>query len=171
MSTKETDKDSSKRDTSLLTEKDLRQFKRLLSLIKGSGLEEVSIKLGDLSIRARRSGSRFSARRIESVDTSEALSAPLVSSFSPKEEVVSASHAHFKAPMVGTFYLAQNPQSEPFVKVGDKVEKGQTIGIIEAMKLFNNIEADFSGRIVEILVENATAVEYDQPLFLVDTEK
>ena len=90
MSTKETDKDSSKRDTSLLTEKDLRQFKRLLSLIKGSGLEEVSIKLGDLSIRARRSGSRFSARRIESVDTSEALSAPLVSSFSPKEEVVSA---------------------------------------------------------------------------------
>ena len=73
--------------------------------------------------------------------------------------------------MVGTFYLAQNPQSEPFVKVGDKVEKGQTIGIIEAMKLFNNIEADFSGTIVEILVENATAVEYDQPLFLVDTEK
>jgi acetyl-CoA carboxylase biotin carboxyl carrier protein len=70
--------------------------------------------------------------------------------------------------MIGTFYESPNPESPAFVKVGDKVKQGQTVCIIEAMKLFNEIESEISGTIVEILAENASPVEYDQPLFLVD---
>lgn len=70
--------------------------------------------------------------------------------------------------MIGTFYRSSNPDSESFVQVGDTVKPGQTVCIVEAMKLFNEIESEVSGKIVKILVDNATPVEYDQPLFLVD---
>jgi acetyl-CoA carboxylase biotin carboxyl carrier protein len=73
-----------------------------------------------------------------------------------------------KSPMIGTFYLTANPESPAFVSEGDVIKAGQTVCIIEAMKLFNEIESEISGKIVEILVNNATPVEYDQPLFLVD---
>ncbi|NBV04362.1 MAG: acetyl-CoA carboxylase biotin carboxyl carrier protein, partial [Cytophagia bacterium] len=72
-----------------------------------------------------------------------------------------------KAPMVGTFYRSSGPDKEAFVKVGDKVQKGQTLCIIEAMKLFNEIEAEFGGTVMEILAENAAPVEFDQPLFVI----
>ncbi len=74
-----------------------------------------------------------------------------------------------KSPMIGTFYRSPAPDKPPFVNIGDIVEVGQPLCIIEAMKLFNEIESDVKGRIVKILVENATPVEYDQPLFLIDT--
>ena len=70
--------------------------------------------------------------------------------------------------MIGTFYRSAGPDKEPFVSVGQMVNKGETVCIIEAMKLFNEIEAEFSGKIVKVLVDDATPVEYDQPLFLVD---
>lgn len=73
-----------------------------------------------------------------------------------------------KSPMIGTFYRSAGPDKEPFVKVGDRVEKGQVVCIIEAMKLFNEIESEVSGTIVKVLVDNANPVEYDQPLFLVN---
>ncbi len=72
--------------------------------------------------------------------------------------------------MIGTFYRSPNPDSPPFVSVGDKITKGQTVCIIEAMKLFNEIESEVSGTIVKVLVENATPVEYDQPLYLVEPD-
>ena len=72
-----------------------------------------------------------------------------------------------KAPMVGTFYRSAGPDKEAFVKVGDKVQKGQTLCIIEAMKLFNEIEAEFGGTVIEILAENSAPVEFDQPLFVI----
>lgn len=72
-----------------------------------------------------------------------------------------------KSPIVGTFYRAPNPDSDPFVKVGDQVEKGQTLCIVEAMKIMNEIESEFSGEIKKILVENAEAVEFEQPLFVI----
>ncbi|MFM7747749.1 MAG: acetyl-CoA carboxylase biotin carboxyl carrier protein, partial [Bacteroidota bacterium] len=72
-----------------------------------------------------------------------------------------------KAPMVGTFYRSAGPDKEAFVKVGDKVQKGQTLCIIEAMKLFNEIEAEFAGTVMEILAENSAPVEFDQPLFVI----
>ena len=70
--------------------------------------------------------------------------------------------------MIGTFYLTPNPDSVPFVKLGDAVKVGQTVCIVEAMKLFNEIESEYSGKIVKLLVENASPVEFDQPLFLLD---
>ena len=70
--------------------------------------------------------------------------------------------------MIGTYYNTPNPESDPFVNVGDSVKVGQTVCIIEAMKLFNEIESEFSGKIVKVLVENSSPVEFDQPLFLVD---
>jgi acetyl-CoA carboxylase biotin carboxyl carrier protein len=73
-----------------------------------------------------------------------------------------------KSPMVGTFYRTPNPESPSFVNVGDDVKPGKVVCIIEAMKLFNEIESEISGKIVKVLVENATPVEYDQPLFLVE---
>lgn len=73
-----------------------------------------------------------------------------------------------KSPMIGTFYRSANPESPSFANVGDKIEKGQTVCIVEAMKLFNEIESDVSGTIVKVMVENAQPVEYDQVLFLVD---
>jgi acetyl-CoA carboxylase biotin carboxyl carrier protein len=73
------------------------------------------------------------------------------------------------APMVGTFYRASSPEAAPFIKVGDAVDEGQVVCVIEAMKLFNEIQADVSGRIARVLVDNATPVEYGQPLFVVDT--
>ncbi len=74
-----------------------------------------------------------------------------------------------KSPMIGTFYRSSAPDKPPFVNIGDVVDVGQPLCIIEAMKLFNEIESDVKGKIVKILVENATPVEYDQPLFLIDT--
>jgi acetyl-CoA carboxylase biotin carboxyl carrier protein len=73
-----------------------------------------------------------------------------------------------KSPMIGTFYASASPDSDVFVKIGDSIAVGQTVCIIEAMKLFNEIESEFAGKIVKILVENATPVEYDQPLFIVE---
>jgi len=73
-----------------------------------------------------------------------------------------------KSPMIGTFYVSANPESPPFVNVGDVVKKGQTLCVIEAMKLFNEIESDIAGKIVEVLVEDANPVEYDQPLFVIE---
>jgi acetyl-CoA carboxylase biotin carboxyl carrier protein len=87
----------------------------------------------------------------------------------PKPETPAASKTiEFKAPFIGTFYRAAGPDKPPFVKVGDEVKKGQKLGVIEAMKLFNDIEADFDGKIIKILVENAQPVEYDQALFLIE---
>ncbi|MEX0883071.1 MAG: acetyl-CoA carboxylase biotin carboxyl carrier protein, partial [Cyclobacteriaceae bacterium] len=76
-----------------------------------------------------------------------------------------------KSPMIGTFYRSANPDTDYFVNVGDTVQSGQPVCIIEAMKLFNEVESEISGKIVEILVENASPVEYDQPLFLVEPIK
>lgn len=77
-------------------------------------------------------------------------------------------HYTFKSPMIGTFYRASTPEADPYVKVGDRIEKGQVVCIIEAMKLFNEIESEIEGKVIKVLVEDAQPVEYDQPLFIVD---
>lgn len=88
----------------------------------------------------------------------------------PSEETNEEKKYHIvKSPMIGTFYRSSSPDKPPFVNIGDTVEAGQPLCIIEAMKLFNEIESDAKGKIVKILVDNATPIEYDQPLFLIDT--
>lgn len=79
-----------------------------------------------------------------------------------------SNYVAIKSPMIGTFYRAPSPEKDVFVQVGDKVDKGQTVCVVEAMKLFNEIESEVSGKIVKVVVDNAAPVEYDQPLFLVD---
>lgn len=111
-----------------------------------------------------RSGAPAAVRSPTTAETvPEPQSAPAsVESKAPAQPETDLSH--IKAPLVGTFYHASSPDDPPFVKVGDVVSPGQQVGIVEAMKLMNPIEADQAGRVVEILVPNATAVEYDQPL-------
>lgn len=93
------------------------------------------------------------------------MSAPAAQVQSQVEVEINEKYKVVKSPLVGTFYCSASPDAEPFVKVGDKVTKGQVLGIIEAMKLMNDIESDFDGEIVEILVNNKDMVEFEQPLF------
>lgn len=85
-----------------------------------------------------------------------------------KKEEESNNYVTVKSPMIGTFYRSANPESDPFVNVGDNIKVGDVICIVEAMKLFNEIEAEVSGKIVKVLVDDASPIEFDQPLFLVD---
>ena len=98
--------------------------------------------------------------------------APVTPTVAKVEKPVSASKTtvEIKSPMIGTFYRTANPDSPPFISIGDKVSKGQTVCIIEAMKLFNEIESEVSGTIVKVMVENSSPVEYDQVLFVVEPD-
>ena len=99
----------------------------------------------------------------------KAPEAPKAAESAPaKKEKDESQYLEVKSPMVGTFYRSSSPEKPPFVKVGDTIESGQVICIVEAMKLFNDIEAEVSGKIVKVMVEDAAPVEYDQVLFLVD---
>lgn len=86
----------------------------------------------------------------------------------PKNDTESNNYVTVKSPMIGTFYRSANPESDPFVNVGDNIKEGEVICIVEAMKLFNEIESEVSGKIVKVLVDDASPIEFDQPLFLVD---
>ena len=96
-----------------------------------------------------------------------AAPAPVVE-VAPVTEQVSSNHIEVKSPIVGTFYRSAAPEKPPYVKVGDRIEVGTVVCVVEAMKLFNEIESEVSGTIVKVLIEDASPVEYDQPLFLVD---
>lgn len=144
---------------------DLRKIKKLIELIDETGVSEIEIHEGEESVRISR-GQVQSAMPAPIIQAS----APIATS-APTEEAAEDSSltGHVvHSPMVGTMYVAHSPEAEPFVKVGDQVKKGDTICIIEAMKMFNQIEADASGVIKARLVENGAAVEYDQPLFLIE---
>jgi len=91
-----------------------------------------------------------------------------VAAAAPAPKAETSNYLTIKSPMIGTFYRSAGPDSPSFVEIGDEVKTGKVVCIIEAMKLFNEIESEISGRIVKVLVENATPVEYDQPLFLVE---
>lgn len=155
-----------------------KEIQELIDFISKSGLEEVNIETEEFKIKVRKS-SKAETKYVQTPNTPAPTLAPSESQSSPgeKEDKASPSPAKsddeskyltVKSPMIGTFYRSSNPESEPFVKVGDKITAGQTVCIVEAMKLFNEIESEISGTIVKILLDNASPVEYDQPLFLVD---
>ena len=148
---------------------DLRKLKTLIDLVAESGIAELEITEGEGKVRIV----KFS-QTVQPVAYNQAV-APVAMAAAPAgaapvaEAVPAAIQGHaVKAPMVGTFYRAPNPGASPFVQVGQAVKEGDPLCIIEAMKLLNEIEADKSGVIKEILVENGEPVEYGQPLFVID---
>lgn len=151
---------------------DLKQIKKILDLISESEVNEVSIEEGDFKIKVKKSGTVEQITYTQPQAAPPPPPAPQASApveSAPKEEDAkpAPSGETVKSPIVGTFYKAPSPDSDPFVKVGDKVSKGDTLCIVEAMKIMNEIEAEFSGTIQEVLVEDGTPVEFDQPLFII----
>jgi acetyl-CoA carboxylase biotin carboxyl carrier protein len=155
------------------------EIRDLIDFIAQSGLNEVDIETKEIKLHVKREPDQKVLKNSSAVIAAQpiAVQAPQVAtqqSAAPgKTEKGSASGkatAEIKSPMIGTFYRSSNPDSPPFVSVGDKIIKGQTVAIIEAMKLFNEIEAEVSGTIVKVMVENSSPVEYDQVLFVVEPD-
>lgn len=155
-----------------------KEIQEILEFIATSGLEEVNIEMENVKIITKKSyqptavvaAPQVLAAPIAQVQAPVVV-APTIETPKTAQESIAindASYKTIKSPMIGTFYRSPGPNEDLFVNVGDSVSKGTTVCIIEAMKLFNEIESDFAGKIVKILVNDATPVEYDQPLFLVD---
>jgi acetyl-CoA carboxylase biotin carboxyl carrier protein len=154
------------------------EIRDLIDFISQSGLNEVNIETKELKLHVKREPDQ-KVFKSTPAPTAVALPAPIVPAqvaqpAPPKVEksipTASKNTLDIKSPMIGTFYRTSNPDSPPFVSVGDKVSKGQTVCIIEAMKLFNEIESEISGTIVKVMVENSSPVEYDQVLFVVEPD-
>ena len=152
-----------------------KEIRDLIDFIANAGLNEVNIETEELKLSVKRD--RKITQVIDAAATSAAApAAPVAASApaaaapasTPADDSSANGYLEVKSPMIGTFYRASNPESDSFVNVGDNVDVGQTVCIVEAMKLFNEIESEVSGKIVKVLVDNGTPVEYDQPLFLVD---
>lgn len=166
---------------------EFKEIQDLLKLVNRTNLTEVEIEKKDFKITIKR---KAPESNVIYTTQQTAVSAAPVAPLPPAEVVTADSNAAaptktpvkaaadtpaddgnlipFPSPMIGTFYRSANPESPAFIKVGDVVQKGQVLCIIEAMKLFNEIESEVEGKIVKILVENAQPVEYEQPLFLIE---
>ena len=144
---------------------DIRKVKKLIQLLDESGMSEIEITEGDESVRISRNATSIS----ESTDGIPQSSAPALTPAAPPIIESSDNEGYtVTAPMVGTFFSAASPESPPFVQVGDKVNEGDILCIVEAMKMMNEIEADLHGRVQRVLVENGQPVEYGQALFLLE---
>lgn len=151
---------------------DIRKIKKLIELLDESGVAEIEIHEGEESVRISRYGAAAPAPVYAAPAVAPAAAAPVAA---PTAEApaadsgssIPAGHA-VKSPMVGTFYRSSSPGSKPFVEVGQSVSVGETLCIVEAMKILNQIEADKSGVIKAVLVENGQPVEYDQPMFVIE---
>ena len=148
---------------------DLRKLKKLIDLVQESGIGEIEITEGEEKVRiSRQSGGAppviMAAHAMQAI----APEGTGVAAAAPAAAPAAASGHTLKSPMVGTFYRAPSPGAPSFVEVGQSVAKGQTLCIIEAMKLLNEIESDHAGTVKAILVENGQPVEYGQPLFVIE---
>ena len=151
---------------------DLRKLKKLIDLVQESGIAELEITEGEEKVKMVKGGAATAAQPpmmmaapMASAPPRSAASAAAPASAAEAEPAAPEGHV-VKAPMVGTFYRSPSPDAKVFVEVGQAVKEGDTICIIEAMKLMNEIEADASGTVKAILVENGQPVEYGQPLFI-----
>ena len=155
---------------------DLRKIKKLIDLLEESNLAELEIKEGEETVRLSRipkgvitaipAAAPAPQMRVEPHAAAPAPAASNAAPAASSESSLPAGHV-VTAPMVGTFYASSNPESPPFVKVGQKVKAGDTLGIIEAMKMFNPIEADVSGTVTAILASSGNPVEFDEPMFVI----
>jgi len=147
---------------------DLRKLKKLIDLVQESGIAELEITEGEEKVKIVKGGAitvTSAAPPVALAASAPAAAAPAAPVPGSEPEPGQDGHV-VKAPMVGTFYRSPSPDAKPFVEVGQAVKEGDTICIIEAMKLMNEIEADASGVVKAILVENGQPVEYGQPLFI-----
>ena len=145
---------------------DIRKIKKLIEILEESGIAELEIKEGEEAIRISRYSAAPASVAYAPAPVALQQSAASVSTAPPVEEVLSGHIV--KSPMVGTYYRSASPGAKSFVEVGQSVKQGDTLCIIEAMKILNQIEADMSGTVTKILVENAEPVEYGQPLFIIE---
>jgi acetyl-CoA carboxylase biotin carboxyl carrier protein len=151
-----------------------KEIEELIRFVSKSGVSEVSLEQKDFKITIKNAPREMqvvtaapTVMPLAAAPAPVAAAAPATAPAAPKAADESKYHT-VKSPMIGTFYRQPSPDKPNFVNVGDEVKPGQVICIIEAMKLFNEIECDVKGRIVKVLVDNSTPIEYDQPLFLVD---
>lgn len=157
---------------------DIRKIRKLIELLEETGISEIEIKEGEESLRLSRHSSvpaehpqvhyiSTPAPRQESLPAVNNTHLPMASHQESKPVPTTSGHK-IRSPMVGTMYTSPSPESPPFVAVGQTVKAGDVLCIVEAMKMFNEIEADRAGKIVEILVANGEPVEYDQVLFVIE---
>lgn len=166
----------------------LKEIQEIIKLVAKTELSEFKLKDGDVKLHIRGKSYVAVAPQVASPASPSIINVPAAApaypapvpppapaaaptntpapAAPPAEE--SSKYVEVKSPMIGTFYRASSPDKDPYVKVGDQINAGDTVCIVEAMKLFNEIEAEVSGTIVKVLVEDAQPIEYDQPLFLVD---
>jgi len=144
---------------------DIRKIKKLIEIIEASDIAEIEITEGEESVRIN----RYSTAVAPVAFAAPVAAAPAVAPVAANEPVITEPSGHtVKSPMVGTFYRSASPGSAPFIEIGHSVKEGDTLCIIEAMKILNQIEADKTGVIKQILIEDAQAVEYDQALFIIE---
>ena len=149
-----------------------KEIQDLINFIKKSDLDDVSIETENYKIRVKKNQNKniTQPKKLveEIIETTSEIQKSVPKQKKTKETNESNNHLIIKSPMIGTFYRASNPKSDPFIKEGDIISEGQTICIIEAMKLFNEIESEVSGKVIKILIDDASPVEYDQDLFVID---
>jgi acetyl-CoA carboxylase biotin carboxyl carrier protein len=156
---------------------DLKEIQNLIKFVSNSGVAEVKLETGDIKITIRTTleGNTPDITYVQQAPMQQALSqaplqqvqAPTTPAATPVAEE-NSKYITIKSPMIGTFYRKPAPDKQAFVEVGSSIGKGDVLCVVEAMKLFNEIEAEISGKIVKILVDDMSPVEFDQPLFLVD---
>jgi len=146
---------------------DLRKLKTLIDLVSESNISELEITETEGKVRIVKGGVAAPVQYVQSVAAPAAPVAGPASAAEPVAAVAAAGHV-VKSPMVGTFYRSSSPGAAAFVEIGSQVKEGDTVCIIEAMKILNEIEADKSGTITQILGDNGQAVEYGQPLFVIE---
>ena len=149
---------------------DIRKIKKLIELLESSSLTELEIVEGKESVKLSRHVQQTQMlAQAPVIATAPAIAPPVVASSESNESIaVSSDDGQIqRSPMVGTFYTASTPEAEPFVKVGQKVNVGDTLCIVEAMKMFNQIESEFEGTVTKVLVENGQPIEFDEPLYVI----
>jgi len=152
---------------------DIKQIQELIRFVSKSGVNEVAIEQKDfkITIKTNQAPTIVNATIPQPQQQTAAVAAPVAAAPAAAASAPAADTSNYltiKSPMIGTFYRSAGPDKPLFVNVGDEIKAGDVVCIIEAMKLFNEIESEVSGRIVKILVDNSSPVEYDQPLFLVE---
>ena len=146
----------------------IKEIQDIINFIKKSDLDDVSIETENYKIRVKKNNGTHTTEIPKEVNVTPKQSTTEPKTPEEKTEITPSNNIIIKSPMIGTFYRSPNPESDPFISEGDVIKVGQTICIVEAMKLFNDIESEVSGKIVKILVDDNSPVEYDQPLFEVD---